>query len=189
MIKIHEVIQGDDSWHKIREGLYTGSNAHKLLAHANKLKIVNGKSSAYALTEFTDFAGNFYTKRGHVLEDEAIELYEQITRVKVERPGFVTNSNFNSCGYSPDALRQDRTIECKAFKEDSHMSIYKGDIPLKILAQCHFGMLICGKKLCDLVIYNPSLEAKNAFKIIPIRWDPKIAKNFKRIFKSLEATT
>ena len=26
------------------------------------------------------FAGNFYTKRGHILEEEAIELYEAIIR-------------------------------------------------------------------------------------------------------------
>jgi len=181
MITIHQVTQGTDEWHELRAGLYTGSNAHKLLDHSAKFKIINGEVTAYALGEATSFKGNFYTKRGHILEEEAIELYDQIKKVKVERPGFVTNSNYKTCGYSPDGIRPDRTIECKAFKEDSHMKIYNGDIPIKVLAQCHFGMLICGKKLCDLIIYNPDLDAKYAFKVIPIRYNPKIAANFRRI--------
>lgn len=181
MITIHEVEQGTDEWQEIREGLYTGSNAHKLLDHHSKVKIIDGVASPYALTEITGFSGNFHTKRGHILEDEAIELYEQIKKVKVDRPGFVTNSKFPNCGYSPDGLRDDRTLECKAFNEDKHMKMFNGEVPLKVLAQCYFGMLICGKKICDLIIYNPDLEAVKAFKVITIRWNPKIAANFRRI--------
>lgn len=181
MIVVHKVTQGDAEWEDLRQGLYTGSNSHKLLEHANKTKIVNGVSSAYALTEITGFGGNFFTKRGHILEDEAIELYERITARDIDRPGFVTNTRYPNCGYSPDGLRVDRTIEVKAFNEQKHMEMYRGHIPLKVLSQCYFGMLICGRKLCDLVIYNPDLEAKYAFKIIPIRWNPKIAANFRRI--------
>jgi hypothetical protein len=75
------------------------------------------------------------------------------------------------------------------------MKMYRGEIPLKVLAQCHFGMLICGKKICDLVIYNPDFakrmlddgsinpdyNPKYALKIITIRWKPSIAANFRRI--------
>jgi len=185
MITVHEITQGDPEWHNLRAGLYTGSNAHKLLEHAGKIKIINGEPQSYALTELSNFGGNFYTKRGHLLEDEAIELYERITARSVDRPGFVTNTRYPMCGYSPDGVANDRTIEVKAFNEDSHMKIYNGNIPLKVQAQCHFGMLICGKKICDLVIYHPKLEAKYALKIIPIRYNPRVAGNFKRIFKEM----
>lgn len=196
MITIHEVEQGTEKWKNLRDNLYTGQNADKLLSHSGKLKVIDGVVSAYALTEITGFSGNFYTKRGHILEDQAIDLYRKINKCDVSvspEAGFVTNSKFPTCGYSPDGLRVDRTIECKAFNKDKHMKMFKGDIPLKVLAQCHFGMLICGKKICDLVIYNPDFakklledgsvnpdyNPKYAIKIITIRWNPSIAKNFK----------
>jgi hypothetical protein len=183
MITIHDIEQGTDEWLALRKDLYTGSNAHKLLKHSGQMKIVDGVATPYAITEITGFTGNFFTKRGHLLEDEAIELYEQIKKVTVDRPGFVTNSKFPTCGYSPDGIRPDRTLECKAFNDDKHMQMFNGDIPITVLAQCHFGMLICGKKICDLIIYNPRLEAREALKIITIRWNPKIAANFKRLLE------
>lgn len=174
MITIHDDIeQGTEAWHQWREGKYTGSNADKLLN--------SGADREYAKAKRSSFSGNFYTKRGHLLEPEAIELYEAITKRKVGRPGFVSNSDFSDCIYSPDGLCDDRTIEVKCFNETSHMKIYNGETPLKVLAQCHFGMLICDKKFCDLVIYNPSLDPKEAFKIITIKRDKNVDNNFKRI--------
>jgi hypothetical protein len=180
-IKLHDIEQGTDEWLELRKDLYTGSGADKLLKHSGQFKIADGIATPYALAEITGFKGNFFTRRGHILEDQAIELYQRIKKCEVERAGFVTNSKYPTCGYSPDGLREDRTLECKAFNPDLHMKMFKGDIPVKVLAQCHFGMLICGKKLCDLIIYNPDLEAREAFKVIPIRYNPKIAANFKRI--------
>lgn len=191
MIQLHDVEQGTDAWQELRAKLYTGSNADKLFSYSGQVKIVDGVVSAYALTEITGFGGNFFTERGHMLEDEAIDLYQQIKKntgirfANGHKVGFVTNSKYPSCGYSPDDLYHDRTIECKAFNEVKHMKMYGGDIPLKVLAQCYFGMIICGVKICDLIIYNPSLEAKYAFKIVTIRWNPKIAANLKRILNPM----
>lgn len=188
MIQLHQLKQGDPEWHKLREGLYTGSNAHKLL----KFGAID-----YSLTEASNFRGNFHTRRGHVLEDEAIELYEQIKKTKGfrfpdgEKVGFVTNSKFPTCGYSPDDLYPDRTIEVKAFEEAKHMQMFNGEIPLTVLAQCYFGMLICDKKICDLLIYNPALDpkkytVKEMFKIITIKQKPLIKANFIRRLKPKE---
>lgn len=198
MITIHNLEQGSEKWKKLRADLYTGQNADKLLSYSGHVKIVDGVVSAYALTEITGFSGNFFTKRGHLLEDQAIKLYQKIMKCEVmtsPEAGFVTNSKYPTCGYSPDGLRADRTIECKAFNKEKHMKMFNGDIPLKVLAQCYFGMLICGKKICDLVIYNPDFakklledgsvnpdyNPKYAIKIITIRHKPSIAANFKRI--------
>jgi hypothetical protein len=172
MIKVHEVEQGTDEWLELRSGKYTGSNAHKLLKFGAK---------EYSLTETGKFRGNYWTKRGHLLEAEAIDLYEQIKKVSVERCGFVTNDLFPDCGYSPDGLTEDRTIEVKSFDEKKHLEMFNGNIPFEVLAQCHFGMLICDKKLCDLIIYNPNLDPKRAFKIITIKSKRQIKNNFKRI--------
>lgn len=173
MIHVHEITQGTDDWHKIREGKFTGSTAYKLLGSFG--------ASEYARARQSSFAGNYYTKRGHVLEDEAIELYEQIQKTTVDRPGFVTNDLYPECGYSPDGIDGQYLLEVKCFGEKPHMEILGNGIPVKILAQIHFGMLICEKKLARLILYNPELEAREAFWIIDVPFSRNINNNFKRI--------
>ena len=210
-ITLHDVDQGSDEWLELRDDMFTGGGADKLLQHSTKTKFVNGVSSNYAVSEITKFNGNFYTKRGHVLEDEAIDIYQRIKKeigIRLDsgrKVGFVTNSRYPGCGYSPDDLYADRTLEVKAFKKDLHLKLIAGDIPFKILAQIHYGMLICNVKLCDFIPYNPDFakkrividgelvdnpdyDPKKAFKIIPIKYNPAIAANFKRILTAERAT-
>lgn len=201
MITIHDVEQGTEEWKQIRDGLYTGTGAEKLLEHSTKTKFIDGVSSSYAVSEITKFKGNFYTKRGHVLEEEAINIYEAIKKESVRRAGFVTNSKYPNCGYSPDGFPIDRTLEVKCFTKEKHLQLIAGNISAKILAQIHYGMLICDVKLCDFIPYNPDFakkqlvidgelvnnpdyDPKKAFKIIPIKYNPKIAANFKRILSA-----
>ncbi len=183
MVTIHDVKQGDEVWHELRSGKYTGQNADKLLAYSASIKVVNGVASSYALTEITGFSGNFFTRRGHYLEDEALELYAEITGHTVSRPGFVTNDQYPDCGYSPDGHDDELEIplEVKAFEREKHLKMYRGDIPMKIRAQIHFGQFIWEKKGARLLIYNPELDPKQAFKIIDIPYNQNIQNNFKRI--------
>ncbi len=171
-ITSYDIIQGSAAWHKLREGKYTGSNSHKLLKYGT------GK---YSANEADSFKGNYHTKRGHILESEALELYEKITKNKVARVGFVTNSDFDNCGYSPDGLVPTMVIEVKCFAQKKHLELLSGEIPFEVLAQVHFGMMICDKPLAHLVIYNPELDPKLAFKIIPIKANKAVRANFKRM--------
>lgn len=173
MIKLHDIEQGSAEWLEARKGKFTGSNAYKLLGSHG--------ANEYAQAIEGSFKGNFYTKRGHILEDEAIELYEAITKQRVTHTGYVTNTDYPDCLYSPDGLLAGDVIEVKCFGEKPHMKIINGDIDIKILAQIHFGMMICGKKAAQLVIYNPELAPELALKIIPIKFNRNIQNNFKRI--------
>lgn len=177
MITIHQVEQGSEEWHELRAGKYTGSNAHKLLKYGAR---------AYSLTEPGTFGGNFWTKRGHLLEGEAIELFERITKLEVLRPGFVTNSRFPTCGYSPDGLLPAEVLEVKCFDEARHLKLLGGDIPLEIMAQIHFGMLVCERRAGRLIAYNPKLDPKQALGIIKIKRNPAVISNFRRILASKE---
>lgn len=178
MIHHHDIQQGSDEWKAARLGRYTGSNAYKLLSS------FGAHDAAKQLD--SKFTGNFYTKRGHLLEDEAIELYENIKHTIVSHTGFVTNDDYPDCLYSPDGLTENVVVEVKCFGEKPHMAIYNGVIPLKILAQIHFGMLITGKTHGHLVIYNPKLATKLAYKIIDVPYDQKIQDNFKRILTGVK---
>ncbi len=180
MVTIHtDVLQGSAEWLQAREGKYTGTSAGKLL----KYGIIE-----YSKTTSNTFNGNFFTKRGHLLETECIGLYETIRRCHVDRPGYITNDQFPDCLFSPDGMTSDIIIECKAFNELKHMSIYKGDVPFEIQAQIHFGMLITELKQAKLLIYNPDLDnPKEAFKIIDIPYNRNIQNNFKRILGKVVA--
>jgi hypothetical protein len=187
MITVHQVEQGTEEWQQLRADLYTGTGADKLLSYSGQVKIVNGVVSSYALSEITGFRGNFHTRRGHKLEDEALELYALITKHHVSRPGFITNSKYPECGYSPDGLDDDLDLplEVKAFEESKHMAMFNakrpiGQIPLKVVSQVHFGQFIWEKKGARLIIYNPDLDAKFALKIIDIRYNRNIQSNFRR---------
>ena len=174
MVVIHNITQGTPEWHKLRDGLYTGSNADKLLRFG---KIPYSQSSD------TGFKGNYYTKRGHLLEDEAIKLYNEIRNVQGLRPGFVTNTRYRGCGYSPDDLLPDRTVEVKAFDKEMHLKMAKKP-SFKILAQCHFGKVICGVKLTDLLFYNPDMEqVKDRLIIVSVKYNQAIMSNIRRIIK------
>lgn len=171
MITIHDVQQGTPEWDTLREGLYTGSNAAKLLRYG---------AGDRARTTSRSFSGNFHTKRGHLLEDEAIELYAEITETSINRPGFVTNSRYPNAGYSPDGLGSDALIEVKCFNVTRHLQVIK-EIPLEIEAQIHFGMLVCERHTAKLILYNPRLAKTDpalALVVVDIRENKTIQKNF-----------
>lgn len=176
MITEHQVIQGSSEWQEARKGKFTGSNAYKLLGSFG--------ASEYAKAIIDSFKGNYHTRRGTTLEPEALEFYEAIKRVTVKHCGYVTNSDYPDCLYSPDGLTDDLVIEVKCFNKDNHTDISEGNIPLKVLAQVHFGMLITERKAAHLIIYNPDLDAKDALKIILIKYNATIQDNFKRILNN-----
>lgn len=173
--------QGTPEWDAIRKGKITGSIAYRLLGSFGKGEhVFNGDSG---------FTGSFATERGHLLEDEAIEMYEAIKNETVQHYGFVTNDAYPDAGYSPDGLTDSHVIEVKCFSEKNHLEIWRADswlaIPKKILAQIQFGILITERQGGRLVIYNPKLEAKKALRIIEVPRVEKIQENFKRILKGV----
>lgn len=193
IITYHDVEQGTEQWLHDREGKYTGSNAHKLLGNIGVLE--------YARAEVSGFGGNFHTKRGHLLEDKAVYTYERVYGVEVQHTGYITNSLYENCLYSPDGYLEKILIEVKCFSKERHLKIYNAkswlEIDIKITAQIHYGMLISGRRLAHLIIYNPHFakkefedengfkvqnpdyDPKKAFKVIVIRYDKTIADNFK----------
>lgn len=186
-ITYYDVEQGSEEWIKGREGMFTGSNAYKLLSTFGAGK--------HAMSEPSSFSGNYHTERGHILESEAIELYESITDAKVYHTGYVTNSKYKNCLYSPDGFTANKVIEVKCFSPKKHLELIRSP-KLEVLAQCHFGQLILEKKATDLIAYCPkpkkwdeSIEGEwpipidKMLVIINIKRDKDIQDNFKNIIK------
>jgi hypothetical protein len=183
-----DIKQGSKEWLEAREKMYTGSNADKLLTSSQYVRIENGIITNYAHAGITEFKGNFWTKRGHLLEDEAIELYELIKNVVVRKTGYITNSLFPGCMTSPDGIDGDWFLEVKSFGEKEHRKILNGEISFKIQAQIYYGMLIAGKKKGRLLAYcpqrdadgNPIFSPKDQLKIIDFTADIDIENNFRK---------
>lgn len=176
MIITHNVVQGTPQWHALRNGNYTGQNADKLILYG---------TIDYCKTRSTSFKGNFYTKRGHILEDKAIHIYESIHGLTVDRPGAFENTRFKHCIYSPDGATDIFLIEVKCFNKKKHMQMFNGNVPFKVLAQIYYGLLISGKRKAVLIIYNPDFVKEDnrpdlAYKEIPVYWNRDINANLVR---------
>jgi len=174
MVKIHNIDQGSDEWLAERAGKYTGSNASKLLRHGRTEK---------AQAKLESSPKNYWMQRGTDLEPYAIVAYELVKDLKVERPGFVTNELYPECLYSPDGWHDDTLIEVKCFGEKKHTEINIRNIPKDILAQVHFGMIMCEKKNTTLVLFNPDVEPKDALKIIKVKKDRQLEKQLIDLMK------
>lgn len=164
MIIYHDVEQGTPEWKALRAPLWTGSTAIRLL---------QGKP----LMPESDWDGNDATRRGHALEVAAIREYERLYRRKVQRPGFVTNTVYPNAGYSPDGIDGGWLLECKAFAGQRHENLVAEKIPLTVMVQILFGMIITGKRKARLLAFNPEYEQQ--LHVIEITYERKIGDNIR----------
>ena len=176
MLITHQVQQGTDEWHGLRvQYPHTASLAYVLLT----------KGKYAASNKYGVRGTGYWAERGKILEDEAIEVYNAVYGVTVERVGFITNDNYPDCGWSPDGLiilddgKHRRGIEVKCFKEEKHLACLS-DIPSEVYAQCQFGSMIGELDDLDLIFYNPDVEDANlCFKVHRLLPDALLFKRFK----------
>lgn len=169
MLTLHNVQQRSKEWHKLRNGRITASMAGRLLREGLKPLLEPQK----------EIPDNYWMKRGRDLESDAIEVYEKVTGIDVLQVGFVTNTDYPMCGASPDGVT-DCLIEVKCFNTKKHLEIDVNNIPFDVMAQVQFSMMVCELDNCDLVLYNPEINAIDAFRIIPIFKDYDIITNIEK---------
>lgn len=172
-----EIDQSTDEWHKLRNGKITAIDAYNLL---------HGKTIAEILAkkQNNSFAGNYYTKRGHILEEEAKAIYNE-TYEPIENIGFITNDKYELAGFSPDGVTISRKglVEVKSFNEKRHYDVYK-NLDAHILAQVQFQLFISEFEWDDLVLYNPDLsDLDDAFLVRRIYPDPEVHEKFARLLQ------
>lgn len=148
-----EVKQGSPEWHELRNGLLTGTDAYDIL---------NGKGYEQIIAKKVNnsWSGNYYTRRGHVLEEEARGIYSEVYN-PITEIGFVKNDKFPLCGYSPDGFigggEECGLWECKAFNPERHLKVAE-NLDSHIVAQIQFGLMVTEFEWCDLTLYNPDVE-------------------------------
>lgn len=180
MIIWHDVQQGTPKWFKLREDLWTGFTAIRLLQGKRLLPV-------------SDWEGNDPTRRGHSLEVAAIREYERKYRTKVQRPGFVTNTVYKNAGFSPDGIDHAWLLEAKALNGVRHDDLIKdrkpiknieeiiaSRIPLQFRVQIFFGMIITGKRKARLLAMNPEIVGEEQLTVIEIGYDRIIGDNIRK---------
>lgn len=165
MITYHDVKQGSKEWKKLREDLWTGSRAIRLLQGKSLPNDDNVRVTAPMM-------------RGTLLEPIAIAEYEHKVGRKVLRPGFATNSVYTNAGYSPDGIDGKILLEVKCCNGVRHEALVNGVIPLEYQVQIFFGMIITGLRKAKLLAFNP--ECAQQLTIINITYDKAIGNNIRK---------
>ncbi len=99
----YDIVQGTQEWLNARQGRITCSNALMLMNKGKNACMEANRLAAERLTP----NGNFYAERGHVIEHEMKQAYnEQLKNrnLTLAECGFITNTDFPEAGYSPDGL-------------------------------------------------------------------------------------
>lgn len=145
--------QGTPEWIEFRKDKITATGAYKILQGESIKDILAEKENT------KDFFGNEYTERGHLLEDEARRLYEDLNSVDVVEVGAVINTKYPIYACSPDGLllNENGGIEIKAFQEERQENVFKNLDPA-IIAQIQFNLFITESEWWDWILFNPEVE-------------------------------
>ena len=169
----HNVEQKSPEWFELRKQYpLTASEAQAIGNQGRGLEtLVMEKMAEKYSTADREQITNEHIERGVELEPQARSLYELETGNEVKEVGFVTNANISKFGgASPDGLiGNDGLIEIKCFEDSKHFKMTLEEdfeIESKYVWQMQMQMLICERKWCDFVAYNPNYKKSFLIKRI-----------------------
>ena len=176
-----EVEQSSEEWHKMKIGVISASNAHKLLSKTSteKYKTYMNELIAEVCTgEYNDVSSKSM-QWGKDQEQSAISAYEFHTGKEVYTLPFVYKDEYMRCGCSPDAVTDDRPIEAKAPKTSKvHVDfLFDGIMKKEYVVQCQYQAWIMDAKLIDFISYDPRMS-KNMFHKKTLERDEKMIETF-----------
>lgn len=160
--------QRSPEWFEIRRGKITSSEIHKIMGKSD----LTETAKTYLLEKVCEHFGGYTEPAtgqalewGTELEPVAIQHYEQVTGVKVEKASFIPVDDFY--GGSPDGLiASEGIIEVKCpFKSANHFKHglidtaekFKKVVP-NYYYQCVSNMICAGAKWCDFISFDPRVK-------------------------------
>ena len=162
-MKIHDCLQGSAQWFKLRAGIPTASEFHRLVTPKWKIKTGDGPhtymceklAEAWTGMPLPQVASFGALEQGTILEEEALPFYELTEGHALTRVGFIT-ADSGRIGCSPDGMLDDGTgIEIKCPQAQTHVSyLLDGVVPDDYLAQVHASMLVTGAPVWRFMSYR-----------------------------------
>ena len=190
MIIHNELKQGTPEWDAVRCTIPTASEFSKLITSTgapSKSMVAYAYYKAcekFAGQRVDAFDGNVRTEAGTEDEPAARDHYAFTTGRDVQRIGFVTDDEV-TCGCSPDSFADDGLLELKRLKGnllvEMHLYYKKhGKLAPSYVPQVQGQMMICERKWCDVVFYNPLLPSL----IVRVEPDEKVIAGLKAQIKA-----
>ena len=160
---LHECEQGSSKWLRLRCGLPTASEFHRIVTPGGKISQAQEHYRNELLAEFmlgrpTDGVSMPWMDRGKELEAEAVEFYEFTNDTTTERVGFITN-DAKTYGASPDRLVGEKgLLEIKVPKPSTHIEylLYKG-VDERYRPQLQGQLLVTGRDWVEILSYHPEM--------------------------------
>lgn len=191
------VEQRSPEWFEIRKGRITSSEIYKIMGKED----FSETAKTYLLEKvcehfngYTEPASGQALDWGTDLEPLAIQHYEELTGVKVEKAPFIPAGPFY--GGSPDGLiPPDGIIEVKCpFKSANHFKHGLIDTPAKFKKtipnyyyQCMSNMVCAGAKWCDFISFDPRVKEGYQMFIFRLELDQEEASRMKeRVLAAVE---
>ncbi len=177
---IHDVLQGSPQWLKLRAGIPTASEFHRLVTPKWKIKTGDGphtfmceklaeKWTGMPLPQASGFGA---LEQGTILEEEALPYFTLTTGREIRRVGFITTDD-GRIGCSPDGLLDGGGIEIKCAQAQTHVSyLLDGVVPDDYLAQVHGAMLVTGADYWEFLSYRRNFPPLH----VTVGRDPDIQK-------------
>ena len=179
---IHNIEQRSDEWFTIKREKLGASHAQAIASQGKGLEtyLIELMSEYYSIAPKENYT-NEHIERGNELESQARAIYELETGNEVEEVGFVEIDEYVGC--SPDGLvGEDGLIEIKCPSDKVYFQyLLDGKIDTGYTWQMQMQMLICERKWCDYVVYNPNFE-----KSIVITRVYKNEEDFEKLEKGFE---
>ena len=179
------VEQRSEEWFEMRQGRITSSEIYKIMGKDN----FSETAKTYLLEKVCELYGGVTEPAtgaaltwGTDLEPVAIEHYEKLTKVKVEKASFIPVGNYY--GGSPDGLLlPEGIIEVKCpFKSANHFKHGMINTPEKFKKiapnyywQCVSNMVCAEVEWCDFISYDPRVKEDYRMFIFRLELDPEEA--------------
>jgi putative phage-type endonuclease len=158
-MKIHNIEQRTEEWFAIKKGKLGASHAQAIATAGKGLEtyIIELMAEYYSIAPKESYT-NEHMERGNELEAQARAIYELETGNEVEEVGFIELDEYVGC--SPDGMvGEDGLIEIKCPSDKVYLQYLLDDkIDSGYMWQMQMQMLICDRKWCDYVCYNPNFE-------------------------------
>ena len=179
------VEQRSEEWFEMRKGRITSSEIYKIMGKDN----FSETAKTYLLEKVCELYGGVTEPAtgaaltwGTDLEPVAIEHYEKLTKVKVEKASFILVGKYY--GGSPDGLLLPKgIIEVKCpFKSANHFKHGMINTPEKFKKiapnyywQCVSNMVCAEVEWCDFISYDPRVKEDYRMFIFRLELDPEEA--------------
>lgn len=170
-----DIEQNTEEWFALRRGKVTASNFGAIMA--NYGKAFGNPALQYAMrvaieakTDRTiETFKNEWMERGLELEDEARQMYSDMTFAEVLNGGFCERDRF---GASSDGLSGEGMIEIKCVKYSTHFErLVKGGFDTSYQWQIRGQMYVYDLPWCDFVSYCPDFPLNKQLYIYRVYRD------------------